>query len=283
MAVEEQKGRKRLALNITTNPTKRKKTKAKKSDDRGAVLKPVEEDEDLQPDVPSLASKDRALATLEDIALALNSDVAAESSRGVAALLKCCQHAELELRAFAAKRLSFEPKLRREKAGELERSLVIFQYLHSSPEVAELLRLWEEARKVHNHRGCGDVMQLLAAILDVTVVPSLGHVVGHICKVVIRDKMKWIYGALSADTPRNGKGEPCKYPLVMCSAGLSHAVVHASLLARPPVLTFGQSFEVGGPASINVAPPSACWQHVLGARLQQPRWLPRPSTLPTSQ
>ena len=131
--MEEQKGRKRLALNITTNPKKRKKTKGKqKDDDRGALLTPIEAEEP-QADQQQLSSKDRALTTLEEIALALNSDVVGESSRGVAALLKCCQHAEVELRAFAAKRSELEPKARREKASEIERSLVIFQYVHVHP------------------------------------------------------------------------------------------------------------------------------------------------------
>ena len=139
---------------------------------------------------------------LETLLLFLNNEEPTEVLKGIKILRKSCNHAQ-KLKKKLERVANKLNKIERKDFKDIEKESLLFEYLTSSPECIELFTLWTKYKKLHNYKLTAAVIEVLANILDANFFPSCTSTSAAIRKIVLRDKMKWIYGAFGSSGPQS--------------------------------------------------------------------------------
>ena len=129
-----------------------------------------------------------------------NAEKSADQFLALAELSRGCRHAKRSKYSYENTDNEDRVKVRQ----QIQKQSILFRYLTLSPNCAEIMRIWETQFKEHNKRMCARIMEVLAEILQANYFLSTRKTSTAIARVVVKDKLRWIYAGFSGAFSQGG-------------------------------------------------------------------------------
>ena len=184
---------------------KKQKIEEDQEDDRGFTMSKsslgddilMEEDRDQWNEEEAKEESAKSIAErVQDIFANLNSENVKQQFFACRELERGCKHALNKKDKYEdPEKDTLEEQ--NEIRQKIQDSSILYRYLTLSPNCAELMNTWDNQFKEHNKKLCARIMEILSFILQANYFLSTRKSSNVISRVVVKDKLKYIYATFS--------------------------------------------------------------------------------------